>query len=801
MRISLQWLSKFVKIPEISGQEIAKTFTVHTAEVEEAIEEGKIFENMVLGKVVSMKPHPNADKLKIALTDIGSQKVQIVCGGVNLAEGMMVAVALPGARVKWHGEGELITLEKTAIRGEESFGMICAGEEIGMPAGGEHEIMSLKTKKTPGTPLAEVFKKNDVILEIDNKSLTHRPDLWGHYGIAREFSAIFKTKLKPYEKGEKIATLEDFGNKKILTIEIQDKKICPRFAACIVTNVKIQESPQWLKRDLLAVGIRPVNNVVDVTNHVMMGLGQPMHAFDRKIVGDHLIVKSAEKNAKFETLDHKIRTLSDEDVVVANPKETLSIAGIMGGKNSEINSETTEIIFEAANWNPTLIRRTSTRHMLRTDAVQRFEKSLDPALAEIAIRRACTLLKQICPSAKIEGSLVDIKNYEEKTTLVEVDIERTQQKIGAKIPGTEMVKILKSLQFKAKKEGKKLFIEVPSWRATKDVAITEDIGEEIARMYGYAKLPVILPELAIAPPRENKDRALKHHARDILSLGLGFTEVYNYSFYSERDLKNALLAEETHLKLKNYLSEDQTHMRVSLVPNLLKNIAQNLRFFEQFKIYEIGHTYQEIKEYFPSEEKWICSAIVSKDENIFSEAKGVLEAFLEKFGSQTYEKRDEMSYCPYAHPKKFLAYEYESANEFARVFELHPIVKKNFGLEKANIAIFEINLNKLITNRKEERRYESIPKFPGIEIDVSVLIDDQKKIKDLEKVMNVSPLIKKIRLFDLYSGPNIESGKKSATFKILLQSEEKTLTDEEMKKVQTDIFKNLQEAGGTIRGL
>lgn len=804
MKISLKWLSKFVEIPKINGQELARLFTIHTAEVEGVVEEGKAFEKIVVGKILQIKPHPNADKLRIAITDIGGNTAQIVCGGINLKEGMKVAVALPGSRVKWHGQGNFVTLEQTKIRGEESFGMICAGEEIGLPSGGEHEILDLKTDANPGTPLAEALGKNDIILEIDNKSLTHRPDLWGHYGIAREISAIFETKLKPYEKAVKLAKDSDFTDKKLVKIDIEKPEICRRFTACVISNVKIEESPDWLKRDLIAASVRPVNNVVDVTNHIMLGLGQPMHAYDRSVSGGHFIIRKAKPGEKFETIDHKIRTLSPGDVVITNEKEILALAGVMGGKNSEISNRTTEIIFEAATWNPQYIRRTSTRHMLRTDAVQRFEKSLDPKMAETAIRRACALLKQICPSAKIGSALIDIKNYEDKKIIVEVNIEKIQKKIGAKIPAKEMVKILKRLKFEAKKSGKNIIVEVPSFRATKDISIEDDITEEIARIYGYEKIESKLPELPIRLPRENRERKLKHKAKDILSFGLGFSEVYNYSFCSKEDLKNALLPEEPHLLLENYLSEDQTHLRTSLIPNLLKNISQNLRFFETFKIYEIGRTYQEIKEYFPLEEKWIAAAVtnITNQTNGFYQAKGALEKFLDEFGIKNYQTRETKSfYPPYAHPKKFLAYEWSEGNEFARIFELHPIVKKNLDLEKREIAIFEINFTKIANEGNKEKKYAVIPRFPGIAIDISVVIDQKKPISEIQKLINISELIEKIELFDLYEGKNIEQGKKAVAFKILLQAKDRTLTDEEMSVVQKKIFDSLQAAGGTIRGL
>jgi phenylalanyl-tRNA synthetase beta chain len=804
MYISLNWLRDFVDIPkDINAEEFGHNFTLRTAEVEHVEDEKKKFENMVVGQIKKISPHPNADKLQITQTNVGGETLQILCGAPNIKEGMLVAVALPGAQVRWHGEGDLITLEKAKIRGEESYGMICAGEEIGLePTPGEiTDLSHLKVKA--GTPLAEALNKDDTILEIDNKSLTHRPDLWGHYGIARETSVLLGSKLKPVE-----TKVEYPKNDKALSVEIKDKELCPRYIGVLVEEIKIGPSPEWMQKRLEAVGYRPISNIVDATNYVMAELGQPMHAFDAEKVEGGIVVRTAEPKEKIQTLDEVERKLSKEMLVIADHKKPIAIAGVMGGLNSEISEKTTRIILESANFNPSSVRRTSTKLGLRTEAVQRFEKSLDPNLAEQAMDRLCGLILEMCPEAKIVSSKVDAAYFETKPQTTTLNLDRVNSKIGAYIPADQVKKILTSLDFRVKEKSKKEFeVEIPSFRSTKDVEIEDDLVEEIARIYGYENINAQLPDLPTKLPEENIERVLKHRARQILSMGLGFNEVFNYSFYNIDDINKCLLPEELHEQVDNYLSEEQTHMRVSLVPNMLKNVVTNLKNYPEFKIYEVGRTYEDLQEYFPIEEKKICGMVVrgkKHKEEVFFEAKGALEKLLAFYQTAGLEMRKGEALCTYAHPNKYAAYyDRKTGEEIARVFELHPTVAKNYELEDTKIAVFEINFTKLATYGFKELKYQPLPKYPDITIDISVVIDKKVEIGELLKtIKNVDKtLIRKVDLFDLYEGPNIPEDKKAVAFNITLRADDRTLTDEEMKKVQNEIFARLKKLGGDIRGL
>lgn len=807
MYISLNWLKEFVELPKNQTPEsLANLLTLKTAEVESVTDEAKSFDNMVAGLVLEIQKHPNADKLKLAKISLGKETLQVVCGGANLKEDMYVAFAKVGSKVRWHGEGDLITLEKAVIRGIESSGMIVAANEIGLPElqKGPQDILDLSaTKPKPGTPLSEIFAKNDVIIEFDNKSLTHRPDLWGHYGIAREIAAITNSKFKPLKSAVKIPAKGES-----VKVTIEDHTLCPRYCGLIINNIKVQESPDWLKTRLRATKHGTHNNIVDITNYVMAELGQPMHAFDKNYIKEGIVVRRAKHSEKITTLDNKQRTLTEDMLVIADNQKAVAIAGVMGEAQSGINEKTTSIILEAATFNSSSVRRTSTKLNLRTEAVQRFEKALDPLLAELAIKRAAELILKICPDAKISGPITDIKKIATKSLKVKLDIEKANSKIGIKLSAKEIKEILESLEFKVTggKTGRKILsVEIPSFRATKDVNIEDDLIEEISRIYGYDKIPATLPTLPVKLPMENIERFKKHRAREILSYGLGLNEVYNYSFYGAKEISDCLLTETGHIKLLNYLSADQTHLRTSLIPNLLKNLQENIKNFDEVKIYEIGRTYVNINKYYPLEEKKITGAILIKEKSSepFYEAKGIVEEIFAKFNVTNTKIGREVS-KPYAHPAKAISYLTHDAQTLAEVFILHPAVSKNHDLQNYSIAFFDINFTQLvkISVAAPDRTYQKIARFPNIKIDISVLVDKTIEIAEIEKAIKSAnhDLISETELFDIYEGQGIEPTKKAPAFRITLRAKDRTLTDEEMTKVQAKIFANLEKLGGKIRG-
>ncbi|MFA6521087.1 MAG: phenylalanine--tRNA ligase subunit beta [Candidatus Gracilibacteria bacterium] len=796
MKISLNWIKDYVDIPaKYSAKELAELLTLRTCEVEGFEDQARGLSGVVIGEMLEFHKHPNAEKLNVAKMDIGrSEPLNLVFGSMvtmHVGDRIPVAVAptvLPTGM-------EILAKD---LRGARSEGMLCLEQELGMKETGVSILYFPKTK--PGTPVAEALELNDTIFEIDNKSLTHRPDLWGHYGLAREFAGILGKKLKPM--APKVAVPKTGQKAKV---DLPKEDIAKRFLACIMTGIKIEESPMWLKNRLQAAGMRPVNNIVDITNYVMLGTGHPMHAFDRKFVGtDTLAVRFAKTGENIETLDHKKRMLSTQDALITNGKMAMGIAGVMGGVNSEITNSTNEVILEVATWNPVMIRKTEQRHGLRTDAAQRFEKSLDPEVAGTAMLFAIELILKICKGSVLAGPITDIYQQKPKAINVEIDVDATNKKIGVNLTGKDMAGYLTPLGFEVKEVKKgTLKITVPSWRATKDINIEDDIVEEVARMHGYEKIVPTLPHLPIKIPMENRERTLKHKARQILSGSLGFNELNLYSFYGATEVKKCQLPENLHVLLENPLTDDQTHMRISLLPNILKTIPQNLTARDHFKFYEIGRTYIKTGELFPREEKFICGVVVNKDNKcgeIFYEALGSLQSFLKLFQATTPIIDTLASPPPYAHPTKAAALKC-GKEEIAVVYEIHPQVLKNFGIESP-VAAFEINFTKMVAGGICAKSFAPMPKYPGIEIDVSVLVEKNTTVREVSELIRTSEqnLIAKISLIDIFEDKSLGEGKKSFTFRVLLQSPERTLTDEEMKKVQTQIFKNLRGRHFEIRG-
>ncbi len=804
MKISVNWLKNYVNIPtDTDFHQFGELFTVRTAEVEEVIDLAKEYDKMVVGNIETIKPHPDADKLQITTTNVGSETLQIVCGARNIFEGQTVAVALPEAWVRWHGEGDPVELKPTKIRGVESFGMICAAEEIGLKSN-EDGIMDLSYLKNikPGTPLAEALGKNDIIIDIENKTLTHRPDLWGHYGIAREVAAITNEKLKPVETHQKYPS-----SKAPISVEVTAKDLCRRYLAVTIDNIKVEPSPDWLRTALENTGNKSINNIVDATNFVMLELGNPLHAFDTTKIKDTIIVRTAKKGEKLETLNEGERELDDTMLVIADKEKPMALAGIMGGLDSGITENTTSITLEAANFDPVNVRKTSVKTGIRTESLQRFEKNLDPLLAEQAMDRIVKIILDLCPSAQINGQKIDINNYQYKKKSIALNLNKVNSKIGVAIPAQEIQDALEKLEFKVKPGKASLKVDIPSFRATKDIDHQDDLIEEIARMYGYERIPGKLPEISLRPGRPNHERFEKYTIRNIIALEHGFHECLNYSFYSQKTLQNAHLDETQHLKVRNYLSEEQTHLRTTLLPLLLTNARENLKHQDGFRLFEIGRTFHYINEYFPREEKHLAGLIVKpkKDKTeSFYEVKSVVEGLLNRLDINSLKFQHAQTELAYAHPNRHATWlDHKSKQEIIHIFDLHPLIAKNFGLQDHRISCFEINYTLLHALPRSDRKYKEIPRFPGIEIDISVLVPKNLEYAEIEKQVRHADqnLINKITLFDLYQGSNIPQDQKSLAFKVTLLSPDRTLTDAEMKAIQQKIFQNLAKIGGQVRGL
>src|SRR6056297_930001 len=766
MYLSLDWLKDLVNIPKsFSSEELGRKLTMHTVEIEGVEKQKEKFEKIIVGKVLGVNKHPNADKLFLTQVDTGKEKIQVVCGAPNISSGQFVPVALPGAILPNGME-----IKESQVRGENSQGMICAEDELGL--GEDHSgIMVLDKKTKPGQYLADYFKMEDILFEVDNKSITHRPDLWGHLGIAREIAAflnISKTSLfSEIEQGK----IKEPKQSPDLDIKIEDPDLCPRYMGLQISDIKIEESPEWLQKRLTAVGMRPINNLVDVTNYVMLELGQPLHAFDSNLV-DSLVIRRAQKGEKIVTLDGEERKLEEGMLVIADQDKPIAIAGVMGGENSEISNNTTSIILESANFEPVQVRKTSQKLGLRTEASVRFEKSLDPHMAEQSLIRTWNLIKKVCPQAKLKSKISDVSSPEGKennfnltTGPIELNLTWLNQRIGEELGSEKIIDILEKLGFKVEKDKKNsriLMVDIPTWRATKDISLPEDLLEEVVRIYGFDNLNPQMPQVTMQAPLVNSERKTERKIKNILFRGCALTEVYNYAFTNQGKLEKLNINPSSYIALANPISNQHTLLRQNLANNLLENIKSNQARFSQIKLFEIGNVFLGLsgeinkdsqgEEKLPYQEKHLGLIAGTEKKIPFSQIKGYLEYLLQSFGLEVrYEESEEpMDWVQ----KETFARIKIGGRDIGFVFGVDNKVLTSLGIKK-KVAGAEIVLKELIQALEEagEKKYQPESKFPFLERDLAFVVEIKVLYNDIkDEIENFHKLIKKVELFDVYQG-------------------------------------------------
>ncbi len=813
MNISYKWLKQYVDLPDsLTPEELGLALTMSTVEVEGIHRQADAFEHMVVGVIKKVKKHENADSLKVCEVDLGNEIAQIVCGGSNLREGMKVIVGKIGARVRWHGEGELVELKPVSIRGVESAGMICGADEVGLedmfPKSEEKEIADLsKLKAKAGTSIAEALGFDDVVIEVDNKSINHRPDLWGHYGMAREVAARYRKKQSPYTVKEIKEAAEV-----ALKVSIENADDSMKYMAVALDGVVIGPSPEKMQQRLRAVGIRPINNIVDITNYVMYDLGQPMHAFDKSKVKSQkskveIQVRRAKAGEKLVTLDQKERELNEGMIVIADIEKVIALAGVMGGRDTEITAATTSIIFEAAHFNPVSIRKTSTTLGLRSDSSARFEKSLDPNNCRRALERAVELVQEICPNARVVSAVAEKGKAHIFKGPITVTKEFIDAKMGVSIPTKECVRILESLGFGVRLSGKKdkeiMKIEVPSWRGTKDIAIEEDIVEEIARMYGYDNIATVLPNFSIIPPERNELRGSERKARVVLSRELGFTETLNYSFVSPHLLQLLGMEVSEHLELDNPIASDRPYLRRSLLPNILELVERNSHTHDEVKVYEIGKVYikedpgarvsESGSDLLPRQDSMLGIAYTGKgDKTPFFTVADALRRVGTALGIDLHIDPT-VTANAFVHGgrcAKVMAH----ADHVGDVYEIHPKVAAAFGLGN-RVAYAEINLRAISElGSTVTSTYASMSVYPAVERDIAFVVDSHILHRDIHETLTaIDSLITSAILFDVFEGKNIPEGKKSMAYRLTYQSREKTLEASEIDTVHKVVEKFLKE--------
>ncbi len=812
MYFSLNWLKELVEIPKnITNDELALQLTLHTVEVDGVESEKGRFNKIVVGKILSVDVHPNADRLQLTKIDIGGkQNLNIVCGATNIESGQKVPVAMVGA-VLPNG----LEIKEAEVRGEKSIGMLCAEDELGL--GNDHSgIMILDADAKVGQNLADYLKLKDTIFEVDNKSLTNRPDLLNHLGIAREISVFLNTKLtKEFSKIENVKLPIIPDNVEQLNINVNDFGLCPRYMAIKITDLEVRESPKWLQKRLSAIGMRPINNVVDIVNYIMLEIGQPMHTFDADLV-DKIVVRRADNNERIVTLDGEERKLDSDMLVIADSKKPIAIAGVIGGGNSEINKNTTSIIIESANFEAVQVRKTSKKIGLRTEASLRYEKALDPNLTENGIALACKLIKKVCPKAKISSKLSDISlktkddNFGLNLGPIDIEIDWLRKKIGQEISEKKIIDILEKLCFKVTKKDSVLSIKIPSWRATKDISIKEDILEEVARIYGYENIKAVAPRIKLKSPLVNKKRYIERKIKNILAIGLSMTESYNYSFTNEDKIKKMNIDLSGYIKIANPISANHTILRQSLIVNLLDNIKTNQANYKVIDFFEIGDVYMDFpgiirkdvdtNETLPYQETRLgIIHAVDNDNDIFNSIKGKIEYLLNYFNLLA--DFSSMEITPGWADNNVCASINVEGKDIGVVAKIDKTVLRNLGIKK-EVVVAEINFDKLfdIITVKTNVLYKKRNRFPVIMRDLAFIVSTKVLYSDIKNdIMNFKSsevknnYIQNVELFDVYIGDNIEKNKKSLAFHIIYSSPEKTLTSSNIDIVQNGIIEKLKD--------
>jgi phenylalanyl-tRNA synthetase beta chain len=804
MLISVRWLGRHIELGGLTPQQIAADLTIVTAEVESVEEFLPHAREVVIGKVLSRAQHPGADRLSLCRVDIGaSEPVPVVCGAANVAAGQTIALALPGVTLPGIGK-----LQKSKIRGEVSLGMICSETEMGLATESDG-IWVLPDSLVAGTPLSEALGLGDSVIDIDNKSLTHRPDLWGHRGIARELSAIYRRPLLPLD-----AALPSTGSAAAVPVKLEDGA-CSRYFALPIDGAAPLPSPLWLRALLAAVGQRSLGQLVDLSNFVMLDLGQPNHVFDRKrLRADGIVVKKAYAKQPFEALDGRKLELSEEDLLISSGGEGVALAGVIGGANSEVSEGSQSLLLEVATFDATTVRRTSVRHALRTDSSARFEKSLDPEMVPLAAGHFASLLRSLQPSVSFPAPPTDVRAQATRQVEIALDPERVRQALGAPLPDALIADLLQRLGFGVESKAGGFRVLVPSGRATKDIGIERDLVEEVGRLYGYGNIAERSLVAPVEPPPHDERRALVRRIQDRLAGAARFTETVSYSFHSDELLERLGLAELPHATVGNPQVTHESRIRRSVAPSLLANIEANRRHREVVRLFEVGKGYlpeQPNAQQEPLERHlvgvlWAAPVprpgagfqehALAELQAVVADVLGVLERPNVEWGTGEAPAWASAGRC--------LAAKYPDGTVAAYLANVKPEVLARLGLKarlQSDVALGEIAIDAVLQAPRQTRRYVPLPRFPGIKVDVAIAVASSVHSAAVVAVIRdaAGASCKGVELFDVYSGDAVGAGNKSLAYHVLLQADDKTLSDTEEQKFLKRLDAKLPAIGAKLR--
>ena len=801
MKVSLNWIRDYVQLPaDADLKKLAYDLTMSTVEVEDATDLGASFHDMVVGVINTIEQHPNADKLKVCKTDIGGRVEDIVCGGSNLREGMKVAVALPGAMCKWHGEGDLVEIKKSKLRGVDSYGMICGAVEIGLadlfPTKEEAHILDLSDFDAPaGTPLADALDLNDIILEIDNKSMTNRPDLWGHYGIAREIAALYDLPMTQFPHFDR-----NVENTSGFHVTVEDAERCPRMTGTQIENVCVKPAPYWMQVRIWKTGMRPINALVDITNYVMLATGQPSHAYDSDHIAGHIIVRRAKAGETLTLLNGKELPLSTDDLTIADDAGIVGLAGVMGGAKDSILPTTSKVILEIANFQAAGIRRTALRYDNRTEASARYEKAIDPERCDQALDLSMQLFSDLYPEMKVTG-LVD--QYPEHLKPAEIDVALSwlERRLGKRLSPDEIKHKMELLGYGITFNGDNMHVVVPTWRSTGDVSIQADIMEEVARMYGYENFEAEPITTTFDGAINQLDKDLERRIKEYLAIRCGMQEIFTYPWMEESYVNAVLQSTEGILSLSTPPSPAERFVRSSLLPNLCKAVVKNERYFNEFSIFETAQVFRDEnytspydeREKLPSQRKNVAGAFATTDKDItalFRKAKGVVEMMARYVHMETLTFRQTEK--PVWADNVVWLNIYRGDEKVGDLALLAKKVSMACGIKNLNVMLFQLDQDSLVPLKSRTNTFTHLAEYPMTDYDISLLVDGSVQWKDVAQTVRgiKSELLHGAAFVDEYRG------KKSLTLRLAIGSKDKTLTSAEIEEVASGVLNKIAKRFG-----
>ncbi|HOQ15772.1 MAG TPA: phenylalanine--tRNA ligase subunit beta [Defluviitaleaceae bacterium] len=787
MNIPMSWLKDYVPV-DCDIKTFADAMTMSGSNVENYVEQGKEISNVVVGKILSVEKHPDADKLLVTKVDVGTEVLQIVTGAHNIKEGDYVPIALHGASLPGG-----IKIKTGKLRGVESQGMMCSINELGFekedfPDAPEDGIYILSEAYPLGKDIKEVFGLNDIVVEYEITS--NRPDCFSVVGIAREAAATFKLPFKYPE-----INVKESGGKAsdYVSIEIANSELCPRYAARIIKNVKIQPSPKWMRQRLLAAGIRPINNIVDITNYVMLELGQPMHAFDYdKLKNKKILVRNAKAGEKIMTLDGETRDLDETMLVITDGENPIAVGGVMGGEESKVTEDTKTILFESANFNGANIRVTAKKLGLRTDASVKYSKGLDPNLVIDVLNRAAQLVIELGAGEVVEG-IVDVYPNKREAKTIPYSVEKINGLLGITLSEDEIINYFTSLEFKVDREAKT--VTIPTFRP--DIEGNADLAEEVARLYGYDK---ITPSLERGKPTVGK-KTYSQRIEDLIKITMeaqGFYEIMNYTFESPKVFEKLNISEDSDLRkvitISNPLGEDFSIMRTQTLNGMLTSLSINYnRRNEEVLLYEIGKVYipkeLPLKE-LPEEKLKLTLGMYGNVD--FYDLKGSIEVLFEKLGMSEKVEYSLEQNLSWMHPGRCASISCKN-KKIGYIGEVHPNVAENYDIN-TRVYVGVIDVSSLVEEADLERVYKPLPKYPAVSRDIAMLVKDEIPVKDIENIIRQrgGKILESYSLFDVYKGKQIQEGYKSVAYSITFRAQDRTLTEEEVNKAMQKIINGLE---------